>query len=253
MNAEKQVDGQQVLENILMTVMKTPAVKIDRKKFLKNELSKYYKQEVIEEAIRCNPAKAGVSKQVINKVSTQVINYDTTKVTSISFVASLPGGPAAVGAAAADLASYFTFVLRTVQKLAYLYGFEQFDLREDDVDSETMNEIVIFLGAMFGVQGASSALNKLADIVAKNISKKIAQKALTKGTLYPIVKKVATSIGIRMTKQVFADGVASVVPVLGGVLSGGLTFAMFKPCCMRLRNHLKTYNLCDPDYYREDR
>ena len=41
--------------------------------------------------------------------------------------ASLPGG---VGAAVADITSFFAFVLRTVQELAYLYGFEEFDLRK---------------------------------------------------------------------------------------------------------------------------
>ena len=54
-----------------------------------------------------------------------------------------------------------------------------------------------------------------------------------------------------MTKQIFADSVASLVPLAGGALSGGLTYAMFKPGCMILRKNLMSYNLCDPDYYRE--
>lgn len=132
-----------------------------------------------------------------------------------------------------------------------MYGFEQFNLNEDDVDSETMNYLLIFMGVMFGVQGATGVLKKLADVLAKNIAKKLAQKSLTKGVVYPIVKKVALSVGIRMTKQIFADGVASAVPILGGALSGGLTFAMFKPGCMKLRKNLMSYNLCDPEYYKD--
>ena len=110
--------------------------------------------------------------------------------------------------------------------------------------------LLVFIGVMFGVQGASSTLQKFADTLAKHISKKLAQKALTKGTIYPIVKKVAQNVGIRMTKQIFADGVASAIPVIGSALSGGLTYAMFKPCCMKLRRNLSSYNLCNPDYYR---
>ena len=79
---------------------------------------------------------------------------------------------------------------RQVQELAYLYGFEQFNLNEDDVDSETMNYLLIFMGVMFGVQGATGVLKKLADVLAKNIAKKLAQKSLTKGVVYPIVKDV---------------------------------------------------------------
>ncbi len=237
-------------ENVIAVAMKTPGVKVNRAKFLRKELKKYCSDEVISYAIETNPAKAGISKRLIDKISLQIVNYETTKVTGISFVASLPGGAAAVGAVAADITSYFAFILRTVQELAYLYGFEQFDLNDDEVDAETMNTVILFIGVMFGVQGAASILQKFANALAKQISKKLAQKALTKGTLFPIVKKIATTVGIRMTKQIFADGVASAVPVLGGALSGGLTFAMFKPGCMKLRGNLRSYNLCDPEFYK---
>lgn len=237
-------------ENVLMAAMHTPGVKINRAKFLQKEFIKYYPEEVVNEAIESNPAKAGISKETVNIISKQVIDYETTKVTGLSFVASMPGGVVAIGAAVADITSYFAFILRAVQELAYLYGFEQFDLNEDDMDSETMNFLLLFIGVMFGVQGASSTLMKFANTLAKHVAKKLAQKALTKGTIYPIVKKIALKVGIRMTKQIFADSVASFIPIAGGVLSGGLTFAMFKPCCMKLRKNLMSYNLCDPDYYK---
>ena len=243
----KTVKNEMTFEKILAAAMHTPGVKINREKFLRKELIRYCSEDIIAEAIKNNPAKAGISKELVNKISKQVINYEATKVTTLSVAASIPGGAAAFGAAAADITSYFAFILRTVQELAYLYGFEQFNLNEDDVDSETMNYLLIFMGVMFGVQGATGVLKKLADVLAKNIAKKLAQKSLTKGVAYP----VALSVGIRMTKQIFADGVASAVPILGGALSGGLTFAMFKPGCMKLRKNLMSYNLCDPEYYKD--
>jgi len=244
------VENELTFEKVLMAAMHTPGVKINRTKFLRKELIKYYPDDVVAMAINSNPAKAGISKETINKISNQVINYETTKVTSISVAASLPGGVAAVGAAAVDITSYFVFIFRTVQELAYLYGFEQFDLNEDDVNSETMNFLLLFMGVMFGIHGAASILRKFADVLAKHVAKKLAQKTLTKGTIYPVVKKVALNVGIRMTKQIFADSVASAIPVIGGVLSGGLTYAMFKPGCMKLRKNLMSYNLSDPEYYK---
>ena len=249
-NIVQTIKNELTFENVLMTAMQTPGVKIDRAKFLKKELMKYCPEAVIEDAIQGNPAKAGISKQIIDKVSKQVVNYEATKVTGLSMAASIPGGFAAVGSAAADIVSYFVFILRALQELAYLYGFEQFDLNEADIDSETMNYLLVFIGVMFGVQGAASTLKKLSDVLAKYIITKLPQKTLAKGTIYPIVKKIATKVGIRMTKQIFADSIASVIPFLGAAVSGGLTYAMFKPCCMRLRKHLMSYNLCDPDYYK---
>lgn len=249
-NIIEKVNEEITFENVLATAMKAPGVKVNRVKFLRKELKKYCSDDVISSAINSNPAKAGIPRELIDKISKQIINYETTKVTGISMAASIPGGAAAVGAAAADITSYFAFILRTVQELAYLYGFEQFDLNDDEVDAETMNTVLLFIGVMFGVQGAASTLQKFANVLAKQISKKLAQKALTKGTIYPIVKKVATSVGIRMTKQIFADTVASAVPILGGALSGGLTYAMFRPGCMKLRRNLRSYNLCNPEFYK---
>ena len=252
-NLVQKIKEELTLEKVLRTAIKTPGVKIKRDVFLRKEQIKYCPEEIVKEAIRYNPAKAGISKKVINRVSLSVINYETTKVTAVSVAASLPSSAAAavaVGAASADITSYFAHILRVVQELAYLYGCEQFDFNEDNVDSETMNFLMIFLGVMFGVQGAASTLNKLANTIAEHVAKKLAQKALTKGTIYPIVKQIATKIGLRMTKQIFADTVASAIPLAGSAISGGLTFAMFRPCCMKLRKNLMSYNLCDPDYYR---
>lgn len=251
-NVIEKIKEELTFEKVLNAALKTPGVRIDRKKFLEKELKKYYSLDVVAKAISTNPANAGISKELIDKISKDVINYETTKVTGISVAASLPGGIAGFGAAAADITSYFVFILRTVQELAYLYGFEQFDLNEDEIDAETMNTVLLFIGVMFSVNGANTALKKFANILSKHISKKLAQKTLMKGTIYPIIKKVSTDVGIHMTKQIFADTVASTVPIIGGGISGTLTYVIFKPNCMKLRSNLRTYNLCDPDFYKNN-
>ena len=251
-NIVNKIKDEITLENVLAVAIKTPGVKIKRDAFLRKELDKYCQESVIEEAIKYNPAKAGIPKSLVNKIAKSVISYETKKVSALSFVASLPSSVnalAVVGSASVDITSFFAHIFRVVQELAYLYGFQQFDLEQDNIDSETMDFLMIFLGVMFGVQGAASTLNKLADTVAKHAAKKLAEKALTKGAIYPIVKQIASKIGIHMTKQVFADTVASAIPLVGSIASGGLTWVMFKSCCKKLQSNLMTYNLCDPDFY----
>lgn len=51
-----------------------------------------------------------------------------------------------------------------------------------------------------------------------------------------------------MTKQVFAGFFKKAIPVVGGVVGGGLTFVSFKPCCDKLRATLKNTMLSNPDY-----
>lgn len=242
-------DGDINVEDILRQTMKAPLVRIDRAKYLHKELIKYYPEKTVQKAIKHNPAYAGVERDRINKIARNVINYESNKVTAISFAAGIPGGLAMAATIPADLTQYFAFILRVMQKLAYLYGFEEFNFSEDEISDETLNQIMIFLGVMFGVQGANAGVKIVAEAAAKKVSKTLAQKALTKTAIYPIVKKIAQAVGIRMTKQIFADSVSKIVPVLGGVAAGGLTYATFKPCSLKLQRSFKSLDICDPEFY----
>lgn len=166
-------------------------------------------------------------------------------------MAGVPGGFAMSATIPADLTQYFGSILHTMQKLAYLYGFEEFNLSEDEVSDETMNQVLLFLGVMFGVRGANATVRIIATAATQKVSKSLANKALTKTTYYPIMKKVAQAVGSKMTKQIFADGVSKVVPVAGGIVSGCITYASFKPCVNKLQKSFKELNLSNPEFYRE--
>ncbi|MGH4137709.1 SHOCT domain-containing protein [Clostridium sp.] len=99
-------------------------------------------------------------------------------------------------------------------------------------------ELTLFIGVMFGIGGSASAVKVLSSAVSKQILKKLPQKALTKTIYYPIIKKTAALIGVKITKQTFAKGVSKSIPVLGGIISGGLTYASMKPMGNRLKNTL---------------
>ena len=55
-----------------------------------------------------------------------------------------------------------------------------------------------------------------------------------------------------MTTQIFAGGVAKIIPVIGAVLSGGLTFATFLPMSKRLQKHLASLELTKPGHRAEE-
>lgn len=238
-------------EDIVQQAMKLPVVNVNRERFLRKELIKYYSEDVVNLAIKKNPAYAGIEKERVNEISKQVINYETNKVSAISFVVGMPGGFAMAATVPADIAQYFAYMIRVMQKLAYLYGFEDFELSDDTISDDTMNQVMVFLGVMYGVQGANAGVKKIAEAAAKKVSKTLANKALTKGTVYPIVKKIAQVVGIKMTKQIFAESVSKVVPIIGGVVTGGLSYATFKPCAKKLKNSFKDLYLCDPQHYKE--
>ena len=101
---------------------------------------------------------------------------------------------------------------------------------------------------MYGVAGANNAIKGIAKALAAGVEKKLLRAALTKGTIYPIVKSIAKWFSIRMTKQVFAGFFKTAIPLVGGVVGGGLTFATFGPCCDKLKNTLQDTMLSNPDH-----
>lgn len=236
------------VEEIIAQAMKLPGAKIDRAVYLNKQLRKYYPDTMVADAIKTTPAQAGITMAGIKNLARDTIRYETNKVTAISTVAGLPGGLAMLGTIPADTAQYFVFLMRTAQKLAYLYGYPDLNNADDVLDDAVLNELLIFLGVMFGVQGAEVALKKLAVMMAAHVEKQLLKKALTKGVVYPIVKKIAKAIGVKMTREVFAKGVGKTVPVVGGVVSGGLTYATFKPCCYRLQKELEKNFISDVEY-----
>ena len=226
-----------------------PGVRIDRASYLRRELRHYCTDDQIDRAVATSPAEAGVPLDVVNKVASSIIRYETGKETALSTVAGIPGGLAAVGTVPADLAQYYGHVLRVVQKLAYIYSWpELFDEDGEGLDSATEGMLVLFVGVMFGVNAAQAGVARVAALVAQQVAKKLPRRALTQGVVYPVVKKVASILGVRMTTKIFAKGSAKIVPLVGAVISGGLTFSTFLPMSKRLQKHLAGLALANPDH-----
>ncbi|MBQ6888540.1 MAG: hypothetical protein IJN54_13620 [Lachnospiraceae bacterium] len=235
-------------ELALKNTMGLKGVRIDREKYLRTALKKRYPADMVEKAVKHSPAYAGITVEEINKIAKAAIKYEATKVTAISFAGGIPGGLAMAGTIPADIAQYFGHILRILQKLIYLYGWEDLFEEEEVMDDETCNLLTLFVGVMFGVNGATAGINRIAACAAQKVYKNLVNRALTKGMVYPIVKKVATALGLKMTKDIFAKGVSKAIPLMGAVTSAGLTFFTFKPMAKKLRKYLATLPQADVDF-----
>lgn len=231
----------------LVSAARLPGVRIHREAYLRKALARYCSEGEIRVAVEQTPAVAGISLDVLDKVANDSIRYETAKVSALSAAAGLPGFMALPATVPADLAQYFSHMLRIAQKLAYLYSWpDLFSDDGDNVDDATMGVLTLFFGVMFGAQSANAAVGKVAEMMAKQVAKKLPQKALTNGVIYPIVKKVAAYIGAEMTKQTFAKSVSKAIPVVGAAISGTLTFATYRPMAKRLKKHLADSELARP-------
>lgn len=226
-----------------------PGVRINRAAYLRTALKRHCTEEQIARAIAESPAAAGIPFEVITEVANTSIAYETTKATGISTAAGIPGGFAMIATVPADMAQYIGHMLRISQKLAYIYSWPDLFVGDgDEIDEATEGILTLFVGVMVGVQVAQSGVTKVAGMIAAQVVNKLPQQALTKGVIYPLVKKVAGFLGVSMTKKLFASGVAKAIPVIGAVVSGSLTLATFYPMSRRLQKHLASLELTKPGH-----
>ena len=241
-------DNRLTVEDVIIAGLKIPGIRIKRDEFLRKEFIVHYKEDIVNGIIEKNPAALNIPMKKVDEIADSVIQYERLQVSGISAALSMPGGVAAVATLPVDIAQYYGYMLRATQKLLYLYGFPEIEINDEQLlDSATMNTIILCLGVMYGVAGANTALRKIAKALSVGVEKKLINTALTKGTIYPIVKAVAKWFNVRMNKKIFAGFFKKSIPVVGGVIGGGLTYATFKPCCERLKNTLKETCLSNPN------
>lgn len=240
-----------IWNKVIGAALSMPGVKVDRDDFLKKELKNYCSPEQLNLAISNRPIN-GVSKEIIDRIANACINSHTTKVTTISAVAGIPGGFAMAGTIPVDMTQYYWHVFVLAQKLAYLYGFP--DLRDENGNlTDTASDMLtLFVGVMMGASAANQAIKGLAKEFAKQVVKRLPQKALTNTMYYPIIKQIAKWIGVKLTKDTFAKGLGKVIPILGGVISGGLTLATFRPSAKRLQHKLQEEMFVINENYQEN-
>lgn len=215
---------------------KLPVVRVDREAFLRKQFEKSpYIDQILE-----NGPQSVYTPDSLRKRADKVIAASTNSTSLTSFVAGLPSNPALmVAAGGGDVAQYFGFALNMAQKLAYLFGDDE--LFRDDLDElseETQARIVAYLGAMLGVSGSAALILAVSKKASENVGKKVAGMALTKTFWYLPMKKVAALIGVKVTKQTVQSAVTHAVPVIGGFVSGAITYATFKPMGRRFADML---------------
>lgn len=216
-----------VVLQTLTAASQLPMVKVNREEFLKTR----FKDSPHLDKILADGPTAVFSLKALRKEADKIITDMTTKTTLLSFAAGLPGNPfTAVAAGTADIVQYFGFALNLSQQIAYLFGEDElFVGAGKEISEETQIRVIAYIGVMFGAGGAAVLLNKVSKTVGANIGKKVAAQALMKTTWYPLVKKVAAVIGVKITKKTVEKTIANAVPILGGLISGGLTYFTFQP------------------------
>ncbi len=230
-------NGQIDIEDIVILVLRTPGMKINRTEFLETQLKAKYAQETLDKAIASSPVKAGIPLEELDQLAAVCIATEAEKADRISKDRSIPESVAIV--------TTYGFMLRTVQELLYLYGFPDLGLsRESEtIDAGVQNILILCIGVIYGIEGADDAIRAVAKAMGTGMDKSLLQKALTKGAIQPFVINVGKWFATKMAKEVGA-GLLKKIPFAGGLLADtilgtGLTKLSYTTSCGQLKDVLR--------------
>ena len=238
----KEKDGSGVWYNILNTALKIPGAKLDRDDFLGKIFRDTHKDDALANLLNVGPGRAGVPLETLDKLAEKIIGEHTAIVTGTSFASGLPGGVAMAATIPADVAQFYWHVMVIAQKLAYVYGWP--DLRGEDGgdgNEEFLSVLTLLIGVMSDAKEADDALTNLSKALSSEAaSKKLPKVIITRIGVPVIAKTIAAKLGARLAAQTAAKGISRIVPIIGGIAAGAVSFVTFKPMTKRLKDALHT-------------
>jgi len=232
-----------ILEMFLAKAGSVPGVRIERDDFLRKTFGWNYRKK-INEIMMYGPIRAGIPVKEVGKLANQAIRAEALQTTVISAGTGVFGGLAMAAAIPADLIQFYGHLFRMIQKLMYLYGWEEdvFD-GNGNLDDTTANVLVLYLGLMFGVEAAGKVLAHVASVAAKRMMRDVPIRVLkalfTKQAFREIIKKIIKAVGVKTTLKMTVVAGSKIVPIVGAVTSGALTASFFIPMSKRLKKYLE--------------
>jgi len=223
----KFIVNEEVFNKALMLALRMPGVVVNRNAYLCRQLSKDFPQANLHDIVKDPVEFRKIDMYIRLKLARGSIKYHRYTVSGIAFGLGAPGLLALPFTIPADLAQFYYHTLVLMQKLLYLMGWPDLNIKDASVDDETLTYIKIFVGAMHGVHAARSVINAVSHEVSVQVMKRLPRIALTKTFIYNLTKVIARWLGVKITKQIFAKLVGRSIPIVGGVISGSITYAAF--------------------------
>lgn len=240
MSEQNKIEKEVALEKIITTAVQIPGIKVNREEFLTEIFASGNTD--IENIVDLGPIRANISQEELSQLAGKLILKRTASSSIASFAAGIPGGLAMAATIPLDVLQFFSMAIRLAQELSYLYGAEDLWQNGQLDDEKVKGQLLLYCGVMFGVSGAVSGVRVLSTQIAKTTLKKLPQKALTKTFWYPMIKQIGKAVGVKVTKSTVAKGISNAIPIIGGVVSGGLNFASMLPMANRLQAALDSAN-----------
>ncbi len=219
----------------LKTALKIPGAIINREDFLRAEFATKCTETELKTLLETSPKQAGISDDVVNKITKHIVQLTVAETGSLSFAAGLPGGLFAAATIPADVIQFYLHEIQLFQKLAYLYGKQQIITPETRKDELNLLHLTLYFGVAYGAEDAEDALWEYEQTKHRpEFEKQFEQEAVTQ-----VAIQIGKWLGVRIAKSLARSGTAKILPLAGGFISGGMSALSMSKSAKRLLKSLK--------------
>ena len=209
--------------------------RVDRNEWLYKTLAPFVSQEELTRINHLRPEDL-ISPEIIDKLASEVVNQHTTQSSFLSAGFTVLGRNALCLATSCDVINFWVHQIRLVQKLAYLYGWDNF-YTDGTATQETLARLTAMIGYGMEVYGMKkvllSATHDLSPLVSDKLNLKMHFTSKNEG-----MKLVAQHLSIG-GKTLFATLVARRSSLVGAVLAGTINLLIYKRIARRIKEILQ--------------
>lgn len=223
---------------LLEKLLKTPAVKIKREQFLLDTFGDYLTSRQ-EMALLISEGPTALFRiELIDKKAEEIIQDSTMQASALSFISGAPGGLLISMTFYADMLQYFIYLLRLTQQLAYIYGYDNL-WDANQLGSEARDTMILFLGILFKVEEAGCILRLTGVPLPTKVVSQVPRETISKVVYNRVIRRVLSVVGAWVMHSSMTRRFSQFVPLVSGLVTGGITLATFKPMGQRLQKELR--------------
>lgn len=228
--------GTKSYENSLKSSFMIPYAQVNRDKFITKTFGNLLSEDDLQAALQTSPASV-CSKEMVDKIAKQTIGKHAFWTFLLSAVSAVPTGFMMIPFFVMDLVQFQIHVFAVSQKLLYLYE-DKASLAE--YSSDTSAKLMILMTTvMIGKHKFTRMLKSAAGVAAKQVVQRYAAKAVARLSVLTAMRQVAKWFGITLTKEAFVMGIDVLIIIICAIISGFISYWLFKPMANNLMKHLK--------------
>lgn len=227
-------------ERVLEKALQTPWVRVDRKAFLLKQADGRARTDQDRVKLLSGGLSPFFTEAELVEMGRSCVLEAARNSTAVSVASGLPGG--ILGSATGltvDTLQTLLYAIRISQELAILYGYQIFDGASDGgVSADERDRIILFLGALFGVDQAASAARLATKELAADVLARLPRGPQARSFRDPVLARILALFQVKFTKAAIARGAAKAVPIIGAVGVGGFNYASMRYSGFRLNEEL---------------